>query len=53
MGSYKQVHDLQQEEGLRLANKLKRDHLEFASQKNEGKPVSPNVKGELQQKTKI
>ena len=27
------LHELQQDEGLRLANKLKRNHLEFASQK--------------------
>ena len=27
------LHTIQQEEGLRLANKLKRNHLEFASQK--------------------
>jgi hypothetical protein len=29
----KKLHELQQDEGLRLANKLKRNHLEFASQK--------------------
>ncbi len=29
----KKLHELQQQEGLRLANKLKRNHLEFASQK--------------------
>ena len=29
----KKLHNLQQDEGLRLANKLKRNHLEFASQK--------------------
>ena len=27
------LHELQQDKGLRLANKLKRNHLEFASQK--------------------
>ena len=27
------LYELQQDEGLRLANKLKRNHLEFASQK--------------------
>lgn len=27
------LHNLQRDEGLRLANKLKRNHLEFASQK--------------------
>lgn len=29
----KKLHELQQDEGLRLANKLKRNHIEFASQK--------------------
>lgn len=29
----KKLHELQQDEGLTLANKLKRNHLEFASQK--------------------